>query len=342
MISVIMAVFNGEKYISEAIDSILCQTYLKFEFIIINDCSNDQTYAILESYEKKDARLIIYRNNKNLGLTKSLNIGLKLSKGKYIARMDADDISHPTRFAKQVSFMGKHPETGILGTAYEVIDEEGKLIHCSSQPTEDEGIRWQTLFHNSFCHPSIIVRKSILDQNNIRYGNLHYAQDYKFTSQILEYSKGANLPEFLIQWRSSSTQISSRKKEDQQRAANKISKENIALLMDREFLTIEEVQKLRNLYYLKSSVKKDELPLLMKWIVIFHTYLSKNEFHHNDVEIKAISGQLVRIICSLTMRQFPLRKILKIIYQCIRINRLETIKQMKKYYFRMILLSSLL
>ncbi|MCJ7773765.1 MAG: glycosyltransferase, partial [Desulfobacterales bacterium] len=264
-ISVLMSVHNGEKYLPRAVKSILNQTFTDFEFIIINDCSNDQTPHILESFGKKDARIIIFRNKKNIGLTKSLNIGLKLAKGKYIARMDADDISHPSRFAKQLDFMEKHPEIGITGTAYEVIDEKGKIIDRLSQPTEDDYIRWQTLFYNSFCHPSIIIRKSILDQNNIHYGNMRYAQDYKFTSQILKYSKGANLPEFLIQWRTSQTQISSIKSEDQQFFADKISRENLVLLMDREFLSIEEVHKLRNYYYLKSPVHEDDLPLLTKW-----------------------------------------------------------------------------
>jgi len=334
MISVIMAVFNGEKYLTEAIDSILCQTYPNFEFIIIDDYSSDETSKIVSMYANKDKRINNIKNNINVGPYVSANLGLSVSKGKYIARMDADDVSHPTRLAKQIGFMEKHAEIGVLGTAYEVIDEEGKFIHSSSQPNEDEGIGWQTLFHNSFCHPSIIVRKSILNQYNIRYGGLRFAQDYKFTSQILNYSKGANLPEFLIQWRKSKTQISFNKREEQQRDATQISEENIALLMGREFLTIAEVEKLRNLYYFGSSVKEDELPLLLKWMDIFHAYLSKNEFRYNEAAIKPVAGSLVRVICSLTMRKYPFKKIKKIISRCIEINPSETFKQMIKYSLR--------
>lgn len=334
LVSVIMPAFNCELYIGEAIKSILSQTFTDYEFIIIDDGSDDLTLTIIEEFKKKDDRIKIILNKENIGLIKSLNIGLSIAKGKYIARMDGDDISHPTRFAKQVDFMEKHAETGILGTAYEVIDEGGKFIRSLSQPTEDEGIGWQTLFHNSFCHPSIIVRKSVLDQNNIQYEDWLYAEDYKFTSQILKYSKGANLPEFLIQWRESKTQISARKREHQKRTANQISRENIALLMEREFLTIAEVEKLRKFFYYESSVQEDDLPLLMKWIDIFHAYLSKNEFRHNDAVIKPIAGGLVRIICSLTMGKYPFKKIRKIISRCNEINSSETIKQMVKYSLR--------
>ena len=333
LVSVVMPAFNCAQYIEEAIESILSQTFVDFEFIIIDDGSEDLTLTIIKKYSVLDARIIIFRNKKNIGLIKSLNIGLKLAKGKYIARMDADDVSRSSRFAKQVCFMEKHPEVGILGTAYEVIDEEGKCINQFRQPTEDEGIRWQYLFHNSFCHPSIIIRKSVINHNNLRYEKYLYAEDYKFISQILKYSKGANYPEYLIQWRRSQTQISSRKSKHQQRTANQISRENIAFLMGREFLTIEEVKKLRNLFYRRSSVQEGELTLLTKWIEIFHSYLLKNQFHLNDAGMKPISERFVRIICSQTMRKFPLRKIMKIIYQCIAINRSETLKQMKKYYF---------
>jgi len=334
MISVIMAAFNGEKYISEAIDSILCQTYSKLEFIIIDDCSNDQTPRIISIYASKDKRIRIIANNNNVGSYKSANLGLSIAKGKYIARMDADDISRPARFAKQVEFLEKHQAIGILGTAYDVIDEKGKVINKLRQPVKDEGIRWQTLFHNSFCHPTIMVRKSVLDQNNIQYGGMRFAQDYKFTSQILKYSKGANLPEFLVQWRKSKTQISFSKREEQQRDATQISEENIAFMMGREFLSIAEVEKLRNLYCYRLSMKEDELPLLLKWMDIFHAYLSKNEFRYNEAAIKPVAGSLVRVICSLTMRKYPFKKIKKIISRCIEINPSETFKQMIKYSLR--------
>ena len=111
-----MPVYNAEKYIVEAVDSILNQTYSDFEFIIIDDCSTDASYEILQSYAAKDNRIRLFKNDVNKKLPKTLNFGISQAKGKYIARMDADDISLPERFAKQIKFMESHPEIGVCGT----------------------------------------------------------------------------------------------------------------------------------------------------------------------------------------------------------------------------------
>ena len=126
-ISVVMAVYNGEKYLRSAIDSILSQTYIDFEFIIIDDCSTDNTANILESYT--DSRIQIIRNEKNLRLPASLNKGLKIAKGKYIARMDADDIAMPDRFEKQVKYLEAHQEVAVIGGSFQVFNEFGKDIY---------------------------------------------------------------------------------------------------------------------------------------------------------------------------------------------------------------------
>ena len=115
-ISVVMSVYNGEKYLREAIDSILSQTYQNFEFIVIDDCSSDNTSYILKSYT--DARMQIIRNDRNLKLPASLNKGLKIAKGKYIARMDADDIAMPDRFAKQVEYLEEHSDVAVVGGSF--------------------------------------------------------------------------------------------------------------------------------------------------------------------------------------------------------------------------------
>ena len=108
-----MSVYNGAKFLDEAIDSILTQTFTDFEFIVIDDASSDDSLHIINSY--KDARIIVLQNTKNIGLTKSLNLGIAKAKGKYIARMDADDISMPKRLEKQFDFMEEHPEFAFVG-----------------------------------------------------------------------------------------------------------------------------------------------------------------------------------------------------------------------------------
>ena len=121
-----MSVYNGAKFLGEAIDSILAQTFTEFEFIIIDDASTDDSLKIINSY--KDARIIVVKNTKNHGLTKSLNIGIAKAKGKYVARMDADDISMPKRLEKQFDFMEEHPEFAFCGSKAISINEEGQEV----------------------------------------------------------------------------------------------------------------------------------------------------------------------------------------------------------------------
>src|SRR3989337_2996755 len=123
-VSVIMSVYNGERHLRESVDSILNQTFQDFEFIIINDGSKDQSKYILESYKDERIKLI---HNKNMGLTKSLNIGISIAKGKYIARQDADDISEPERLKTQYDFMEANPGLGLIGSQFEVIKENGEI-----------------------------------------------------------------------------------------------------------------------------------------------------------------------------------------------------------------------
>ena len=121
-----MSVYNGEKYLKQAIDSILTQDFKDFEFIIVNDASTDKTAQILDKYD--NARIKVLVNKKNLGLAKSLNIAIKQAKGEYIARMDDDDISLPSRFSKQLEYLQKYSDVGVLGTQIDVINDKGRII----------------------------------------------------------------------------------------------------------------------------------------------------------------------------------------------------------------------
>ena len=125
-VTVLMSVYNGEKYLQEAIDSILEQTFKDFEFLIINDGSTDKTGEILESYH--DLRIKIINNEKNIGLTKSLNKGLKLARGEYIARQDADDISMPERLEKEVEFLETHQDYAVVGAFAKIINKNSEIL----------------------------------------------------------------------------------------------------------------------------------------------------------------------------------------------------------------------
>ena len=127
-----MPVYNAERHLSESIKSILNQSFSEFEFLIINDGSSDGSREIIKSFN--DSRIVLHDNNRNFGLTKSLNIGLNLAKGRYIARMDADDISYQNRLEKQYQFMENNPDIGFCGTWYKKIGDSSKILKTPINP----------------------------------------------------------------------------------------------------------------------------------------------------------------------------------------------------------------
>lgn len=161
MISVVMSVYNTEKYLEEAIDSILNQTYQDFEFIIVNDCSTDRTWEILKDYEKRFSSIKLINNTENLGLTKSLNKALAIAKGEYIARMDADDISEPNRFERQLAYFKEHQSIDILGTFSNDIDEQGQAFRTRTAPVDHKDIVNMLPKLCPISHPTVIFKKIV-------------------------------------------------------------------------------------------------------------------------------------------------------------------------------------
>lgn len=198
-VSVIMSAYNAEKYIKEAIDSILNQTFKDFEFIIINDGSTDSTRDIILSY--KDSRIRFIENKKNIGLTKSLNKGLKLAKGEYIARLDADDSSMPKRFEKQINFLDKHKDIAVIGNWIEIIDEETNKAHVLKNSCNSAIIKWAQIFKNQMDHSSVFFRKKIIEEVGSYKEIYKYAQDFDLWFRVLRKYKIANLPEVLTKYR---------------------------------------------------------------------------------------------------------------------------------------------
>lgn len=202
-VSVIMSVYNGEKYLREAVDSILTQTFTDFEFIIVNDGSKDRTQEILKSYA--DPRIHLY-HQENTGLTKSLNKALKLSRGEYIARMDADDISLPERFETQIKHFQVDPSLTLCASRYQVIDENGNFSgriqpFASKKMINWHLLSWYLLFRNRICHSSVMVKKVDLLKLN---GYAEWAkrtQDFElWTRMSLKYNM-IIIPEVFIYWR---------------------------------------------------------------------------------------------------------------------------------------------
>lgn len=228
MISVLMSVYNTEEtYLKESIQSILNQTYTNFEFLIFDDCSNDKVKTILREYAEKDNRIILIENNTNKGLTCNLNTGVKIAKGKYICRQDADDISLKTRFSKQIAYMEKHPKIDVLGTGYHIIEENGDIIgtrlYGSANP---EYIKARLFLENShIMHSSVMIRTDFLRENNLNYNTeIKKSQDYDLWVRTSKIGNISILKERLCYYRVHKNQISSEKnkKSDQKKYFNDI------------------------------------------------------------------------------------------------------------------------
>lgn len=196
LISVIMSIYNGENTIEESVNSILHQSYPYFEFLIIDDGSSDNTFEILKKCLKRDKRIKIFRNNTNLGLTKSLNIIIKKSKGEFIARQDVDDYSHPNRLKKQIEFLNKYKHYSFCGT-------NGHLRHSKENITwsyTPEAINKNLIVENCFAHSSILIRKSVLIERGFYDEKYEYSQDYELWCRLVYKFKllSRNLEEHLI------------------------------------------------------------------------------------------------------------------------------------------------
>lgn len=204
MVSVIMPAYNAEKYIAAAIDSILAQSYGDFELIVINDCSQDRTEEIVLSYD--DPRIVYLKNEENLGVAATLNKGLTVAKGEYIARMDADDISLPKRFEKQVAFLNANADVAVLGTNLETFNEAGPI--CTGwSATEPEQMKVDLLFACGLAHPSVMMRTCVIRELGGYDENFNGLEDYELWCRVLEKHQITTLPDILLRYRIHSGQV---------------------------------------------------------------------------------------------------------------------------------------
>lgn len=202
LVSIIMPAYNGNAFIAEAVESIVSQSYRNFELILIDDASTDNTPRIIRDYQllyPSVIRGIFLKESK--GESASANIGFKAARGDFIARMDADDVSHPDRLRRQVDFMLKNPEVIVLGTQGLVINENGVVIGKKIFPTQHEDIYKTYGFLHPMLHPSCMIRRSLLPNNHLYENRAEPNDDYFTLFNLLNYGKFANLNEFLVSYR---------------------------------------------------------------------------------------------------------------------------------------------
>lgn len=183
LVTVLMPVYNGEEYLMSSVRSILSQTFKGFEFLIVNDCSTDGSLNIIKSFN--DNRIVIHNNERNLGQTKSLNIGLKLAKGKYVARMDSDDMAYPKWLEKLLNYIKKYPEYVVVGAFAIMMNNLGKTIKVLKVPTNYEEAIFRIFFANSMNHVGTLLNKKIILANGSYNEEFQIAQDYELWSSLI-------------------------------------------------------------------------------------------------------------------------------------------------------------
>lgn len=209
-ISVILPVYNGAKYLRESIESIRNQTFSDWELIIVNDGSNDNSATIAQTISAVEPRIRYFEHSQNKGLPCTLNTGLQQIRGKYIARMDQDDISLPNRFKEQYYFLEKNSDIFLVGGGYAPFNEQGHRINIF-HPSSSMEIAWKFVTNTYFCHPSVMFRREITDTIG-GYPNTG-AEDFSFFSKIVRKYKCSNLQKVVIRYREHSDNLSHQTKD---------------------------------------------------------------------------------------------------------------------------------
>ncbi|MCK5642227.1 MAG: glycosyltransferase [Gammaproteobacteria bacterium] len=317
-VTVLMSVYNGERYLSECIDSILNQSFTNFEFLIINDGSNDSTVKIINSYN--DPRIRLVHNKKNIGLTKSLNKGIKLVRGKYIARMDGDDISLPHRLEIQLKCFDADHSLTLCAGRMRVVDQNGHITGITYPTVSDKLLcwhllSWHLLFGNQIPHGSVMVKKEAL----IKIGGYaewaYTTQDYELWSRMCLKYKMIVIPTTLIHWRQHRSGITQNYSEEQRQSALTICHYSLRRLtglpINRDFsIHLRELVRCYNCSIKPYTI--DALKQLNRVKLSFDDHYKPNLDTQAELakEIKAAHRNLIKLV----VRQLSFRGVMVYLY----------------------------
>jgi glycosyltransferase involved in cell wall biosynthesis len=266
-VSVVMSVYNGERYLQEAVRSILDQSFTDFEFIIVNDGSTDHTVSILTSFD--DNRIRLVHNPENLGLTISLNRGIALAQGEFIARMDADDISLPPRLETQIRYLRSHPDVGVVGTGKQEIDQDGCYLgKVWIPPTSSGYMGWRLIWGNPIVHSSVMIRKGCLVSVGLYDIGKRTAQDYDLWIRLSAITRISNMKQVLILYRRHPESITDTLIHEQLGISNQIRQQAINRLIG-VIPTVEELIALGRYDVKSKNIANSTLRLLLQ---IYKTY----------------------------------------------------------------------
>jgi len=199
-VSVLLSVYNGERFLPAALDSICAQSFTDWEFVIVDDGSTDGSAAIIREYSQRDRRIVHLESVGNQGLIRALNRGIAACSGEYLARQDADDVSELARLELQAAFLSAHPEHVLVGSRYDEIDEEDRVVGPQRVPFFQTNLEIQRHKYrkNPFAHSSVMFRKDVVLAVGGYREQARHAEDYDLWLRILKRGRGYNMPEVLL------------------------------------------------------------------------------------------------------------------------------------------------
>ena len=331
-ISVLIPVYNCAPYVTAAVNSILTQTFPDFEVVIIDDCSTDNTVQLIQEID--DDRIKIIRKPHNTGITDSLNMGLELAEGKFIARMDGDDISVNTRFEEQVELLENDPSLVLCGSWMQIMSTD-EIVKV---PVEHDEIKTEMLAANCVMHPTVMIRTSFLRENNLKYNRaLEPSEDYDLWVRMIEKGKFHNIPKALLMHRLHDGQTSETRSSEQQTKA-----ETIRCIHLSSLTTMRSARKFYDVDRARLETSQKKKMAIVNWLIGQKATLAyRNECagvfnrEHFDVfltrHVKAFSRRVFLSSVSYSPRQltcfirhvarypddFTAREVLKTVVKCV-------------------------
>jgi glycosyltransferase involved in cell wall biosynthesis len=308
-VSIVMPVHNAAGTLDEAVCSILAQTFLDFEFIVVDDGSNDDTARILEKYARMDGRVKVFRQS-NEGMIPALNRGCRLARGQFIARMDADDISLPQRIETQLKYLEADPEIGILGTWASRIDENGGVVGEWCLSPSPKVLKWNHFFTVCVIHPTVLMRREILERLNFYRPDAIHAEDRDLWLRASAITEFSNVPEILLKYRVWGKSTSRRLKREY--AETQI---NLLALFISEFLNSDvSVEAVARLQGMKLEDLEDIRSAAALFERIYHRFLSENSLASEDrkeiswLAARKLGGLAIRALRFSTLESLSLLK----------------------------------
>ncbi|MDP2365901.1 MAG: glycosyltransferase [Ignavibacteria bacterium] len=315
-VSVLMPVFNGEKYLKKAIESVLCQTYTDFEFIIIDDGSTDNSLGIIQLFN--DTRIKTFKNQSNCGIIDTLNFGLELIRGKYIARMDCDDISLPDRLQRQITYLEEHPDVGVVGCHVEIVDSQLKPIANPPRPIYNNHLKWRLIYDCPLMHPSVVFRKELITKYGGYSKQFIHAEDFELWARLVDKTNFYQLNATLLLLRKHEENIGTVHYELQKRTHLEIVESNIeSLLCGYGKINVEAIS--------KAMIGKYELKEQINYVQnVFRIYLCFFKKHKpSDEENNQIMTDISIIYKNIFKNLPTIRRIYYIFYFTFKIVSLN-------------------